>query len=127
MRNVEDVIYTEDWHVGMIRQPIHSLLTPGVRRPIEWLPFRRPNRYLADPFEIEVGRTRKPLKEEADSSTPHGIIVEAELTDGHAWSPPRPVFDTERHMAYPYLFENRGEVCCPPDQHLSSLVLYTFD
>ena len=123
------VIYAEEhWHVGMIRQPIHSLLNPGVRHRIEWLPFRRANRYMADPFAIRVGPTTKLLMEEYDYSSRRGIIVESELTDGGGWSPPRPVLRAERHMAYPYLFEHRGEIWCTPEnQDIRGVALYTWD
>ena len=128
-QQLASVIYAEEhWHVGMIRQPIHSLLNPGVRHRIEWLPFRRANRYMADPFAIRVGPTTKLLMEEYDYSSRRGIIVESELTDGGGWSPPRPVLRAERHMAYPYLFEHRGEIWCTPEnQDIRGVALYAWD
>ena len=53
---LESIFLLERWHVGIVRRPIESFLSEGSPPAIEWLPYRKPRGFLADPFLADDGR-----------------------------------------------------------------------
>jgi hypothetical protein len=129
-RQVEGVLFVEDWNVGVVQEPVHAFLKPDFRPRIQWLANGRPNTFRADPFVQSLGpEERKLLVEEFDYTSYRGVIVEMDLdASGAARSSPRLAIDDGVHMSYPYLIEYKGQVYCVPESwQKRNVSLYAFD
>jgi hypothetical protein len=129
-RQVEGILLTEDWGIGVVRAPLHAFLKPNFRPRIQWLARAKANTFRADPFPQGIGpNAKKLLWEEFDRLSDRGVIVEMDLDEsGTPTSPPRLAIDNGTHMSYPYLLEHKGEMYCIPETWQSrSVSLYGFD
>ena len=129
-RQLEGVLFVEDWNVGVVHEPVHAFLRPDFRPRIQWLANARAKRFHADPFVQSVGpEGKKLLFEEFDYAADRGVIVETDLDEtGAVKSPPRLAIDNGAHMSYPCLIEHKGKVYCVPESWQSRRVsLYAFD
>src|SRR4029077_4676900 len=101
------VLFSADWNIGIVRAPIHAFLDPSFRPRVQWLGYRRPGKYIADPFILKVGSDLRLRAEEFDGRSGRGSIVELNLDDSQLASPEfRSAIDEGVHMSYPYLFEH---------------------
>jgi hypothetical protein len=116
----ERLFVQQTWGIGIINDPISTLLD-SPHPSIQWLRgSSSPYRYLADPFGVEdpdhPGRLWL-LCEEYDSGTlKRGRIVFAGVQDGAiVETVPLPEIDAGVHAAYPYLIRHDGELFCIPE------------
>ena len=119
-RQLKELILREQWHVGIVREPIHTFVESGGRAKVKWLPNLPRTRFIADPFARKRGSEITILVEDFDQIRGKGCISEVHSTDdGRSFSSPTPVsggiFDDPIHKAYPYLFEHVGEIFCVPE------------
>jgi hypothetical protein len=104
----------ETWNIGLIQQPITTLLTPDARPQVYWLPRVR-GRSLADPFAVVRNEKVYVLCEELDFSAPKARIVYFELPKRGRRPEPKVAFEPSCHISYPYLFEYEGDIYCVPE------------
>jgi len=120
-RQFQDVFVSEQWHIGIVRSPIHTFLEPERRFAVEWLPALPRTRFFADPFAVWCGRELVILFEDFDQVRQKGGISAIRSADGgRTFSEPRPlcgeVFDDSSiHKSYPFLLEHGGEIYCIPE------------
>lgn len=111
------LFFREKWNIGIVHQPIWTFLEPNEEPPkIHWAPTPKKGKFLADPFGIEEQGKIAILCEDFDYRS-KGVLSMVELTDGTAFSHPKPVMERPFHMSYPYLLKYRGEVYCVPETH----------
>jgi hypothetical protein len=123
--HLESIFLLERWHVGIVRAPIHSFLAPGFQPAIDWLPQRKGDGFLADPFVVTAGERRTVLMEEWDDGAWRGRIVAAGLGED---GPARPALESPTHLAYPYVFEHEGRVFCTPENaRRRAVILYELE
>jgi hypothetical protein len=125
---LESVFLEERWHVGLVRAPIERFLEPSFTPVIEWLPYRRPRGFLADPFLARAGAETRLLMEDWDDRSFKGSIVEVGLEQGLGGQRPRRALEAPTHMAYPFAFEHDGSVFCTPETYQRrGVFLYALD
>lgn len=109
----------DQWAVGLIDQPIHTLLNAGAKSTTcpsaRWIPNKRRGTFIADPFGIHSGQTLTILAEELDDRDPRGRIVALDWPDAGEPGPVRTVIDRTFHLSYPYLLQLGGSIYCIPE------------
>jgi len=112
----EQIARADQWTVGVVDTPVTTYLTPSEKPPVHWAPRQKRDRYIADPFAIEVDGALTVLVEDFDQRTAHGHIAALSVSADGRWSPARPVsLDIVGHASYPFLFEHDGEAYCVPE------------
>ena len=120
-RHIRELFVTEQWHIGIVRSPIHSFLDPDREFIVEWLPPLPRTRFFADPFALQRGTELVILFEDFDQVKDKGAISAIRSLDGgRTFSDPIPlsgsVFDDPSvHKSYPFLLERDGQVFCIPE------------
>jgi hypothetical protein len=128
LNQLEAILYSENWNVGVVDTPIHAFLQPQHRPPIQWSSFDKENHFLADPFCVTDGQKRWLIGEEFNDFVNTGRIVQGAWLDGNHFGPLEPVMAEGVHMSYPYVFEYDGFVYCIPETWLLREVrLYRLD
>jgi hypothetical protein len=128
-RQVDGMLFTEDWNVGIVDAPVQAFLRPDFRPKIRWLADAKEYTFRADPFLQTTGPETKLLFEEFDHIANRGAIVGMDLhEDGATTSRPQPAIDDGVHMSYPFLLEHKGQVYCVPESsQRRSVFLYAWD
>jgi hypothetical protein len=128
-KQLESILFSEDWNVGIVWKPIHEFLKSDFCPHIQWLAYNRPGYFIADPFLLRMGSTLKLLVEEFDHHADCGTIVETEFNDDTRFVPSfRTALNERVHMSYPYLLEYNGRYYCVPEAwQKRSVCLYVFD
>src|SRR5208282_1570352 len=91
-RHLRELFVAEQWHIGIVRSPIHSFLDPQQKLPVEWLPTLPRTRFFADPFAIQRGAELVILFEDFDQIENKGSISAIRSFDGgHTFSYPIPL------------------------------------
>lgn len=117
--------YREQWCVGIIDRPIHSLIDAPHVTNVKWLFRDERHRYFADPFGIAQGDTVTILAEEYPATTNRGKISSFVVRDGAVVRDPTVVLELDGHLSYPYLFRHQGRLYCVPESNeLGETTLY---
>ncbi len=118
-KQFRDLFIRDQWHVGVIRAPISSLLEQNGRPAIQWLPPASRTRFFADSFALCRDGELTILFEDYDRLSGIGVISSVHTSDGaRKFSAPERVdwaSDDGGHKSYPYLFEDGGEIYCLPE------------
>ena len=120
-RHFRELFISEQWHIGIVRSPIHSFLDPQQKLTVEWLPALPRTRFFADPFAVRRGSELVILFEDFDQVKDKGAISAIRSVDGgRTFSDPIPlsggIFDDPSvHKSYPFLLERDGQVFCVPE------------
>lgn len=109
----------QQWTVGVVPRRLDEVfrsVSGSVRRISEvgWLPEKK-GRFLADPFAVSsTSNDIFILAEDFDWSTGLGQIAAVKWPWAHAasWTP---IIQSDRHLSYPYTFENEGTSFCVPE------------
>lgn len=118
-------LYREQWCVGIIDRPIHSLIGATRVTDVKWLFRDERHRYFADPFGIADGETITILAEEYPATTNRGKISSFVVRDGAVVCDPTVVLELDGHLSYPYLFRHQGKLYCVPESNeLGETTLY---
>jgi hypothetical protein len=120
---LRQLVWQEEWQVGIVDQPIAELFRSQELRDLRWLTNPSHRHYLADPFGLAGSDTI--LVEDFDYLTRRGFIAAVDVDGAVSHTVARPVLRTEGHMSYPYLFEWQDDVFCVPetgDQRRSTLL-----
>ncbi len=121
---IDATAHHDEWHVGVIDNPVEAVLSAGDLAPIHWLTYR-PGHFAADPFGIEVGQDLHILYEDFDQRHGIGAIHHVTLDSAGAVSEPEPVLALDVHLSYPFLIQYEGTVFMLPEASGSGqLVLY---
>jgi hypothetical protein len=112
-----DKLRVDEYHIGLIRQPIHSLLTCQTTPQIEWLPQPPSIRFLADPFGIQRDDNLFIFFELLQYGKRDGEIAFSRINSHRQMSEPETVLRLPFHLSYPYLFEFDGEIYCIPETY----------
>lgn len=115
----------EQWCVGYINQPIHTLLGSTTVKDVRWLLNREVDRYFADPFGISDGNEITILAEEYPKASRRGRISSFTVRDDVVTRGPEVVLSLGGHLSYPFLFQYEGETYCIPEcSELGEVALY---
>ncbi len=105
----------EEWNIGIIREPISTLLKTEVSPTIQWLPKPERNHFLADPFGISRGHKIYILCENFDYVSSKAVISSIELTESGSIVKQEVAISEPFHLSYPFLFEYKDEFYCVPE------------
>jgi hypothetical protein len=130
-------LYTEHWRVGVIDQPLHSLLKPGPLPVIHWITPREHAGYWADPFGVP-GDDHRLYCERFDERTGLGTLEMLELRDGGVQSlgsvqardaqGASGAIGRGLHASFPNVFQLDGETWALPETGAArECVLYRVD
>jgi hypothetical protein len=115
---VRSLLQYDHWNIGIVRQPIHDFLDPKHRTPtVEWLPPRRRNEFIADPFGVVHDDKVTVFCEFLDYRHGVGRIAALRPSEPTNLVPvaigPVPAV----HLSYPMVFEHDGRLFCIPETH----------
>jgi hypothetical protein len=114
-----DLFVTDDWHVGIVNEPIHKFIDPNFKPEINWLPRGEKGTYIADPFGYKKGDVETLFVEKFDFASHKGTIVAYTSIDGGAFENEQLIFDFPYHLSYPHLIADNNEIYCLPECHQS--------
>lgn len=101
----------ERWQVGVVDQPIDSLLQHRVVPQPRWLPNPSRRCFLADPFGVEDSNVV--LVEQYDYLTHRGRIAGVDVSTARPTA--TEALSTSGHLSYPFLFTHDGTTYCIPE------------
>jgi hypothetical protein len=81
----------ETWKIGIVHEPVSSVIVNGIKKAPKWLSAPEPFQYYADPFTNEGISV---LCEAYDYKTGKGVIVNAQTH--------KTVLELEHHLSYPF-------------------------
>lgn len=108
---VDAVVWSPQWNVGVVDAPIEKFLEPDFHPVVRWLPAEGRATFRADPFG-RMGSTLTMLVETFDYATGVGAI--SALDEHGTTLEEGPVLRLDGHASYPYLVASGGEVYCIP-------------
>jgi hypothetical protein len=115
---LRDLFVHEQWNIGLIRAPIHAVLSGIQRLHIEWFDAPRRHEFVADPFGVMRDGKLTVLCEYLDQRNPRGVIVASDERGSVASRTPVQIGpDVPVHLSYPYLLEVDGKLLCVPETH----------
>jgi hypothetical protein len=109
------VFRSDQWTVGVIDRPIHTLLSGGECPPARLAPTHRRGTFIADPFGVRRNGTTTVLAEELDDRDDKGRIVALSWPDGKPPTRLGVVLDRPHHLSYPSILELGGQIYCIPE------------
>ena len=104
--------YDNCWNIGIIHEPISSLLRPRPNLKIEWFHPVEHGKFLADPFPIKHANNLYIMCEQFDRRAHKGRIVFFELKEHMATARPEVAIELPFHLSYPYVFTHDGDRYC---------------
>jgi hypothetical protein len=114
---LKDLFQHEQWNVGVIKQPIATLLEGGRTPRIEWLPKLKRTEFLADCFGVMRDGQPLLLCEYLDQNDGRGVIVSTETGAKSKLVPVDIGPVPSVHLSYPFLLEVDGKILCIPETH----------
>lgn len=125
-RLIQALFFHDHWNIGIINQPIHSILSGDIKNKITWLPDISSNQFSADPFGISVADKDYIFYEHFDYKKFQGQINCLEVSGKKLVKKYENVFpQISGHTSYPYVFECLREIYCIPEtQENNKIELY---
>ena len=106
----------EDWNVGILHQPIHTLLDDEASLNVRWLPAPAPNNFRADPFGYILGDGQvNMLYEKFDHDRGIGDISRLRPKGDNVLKRSRTMLSTGKHLSYPYVLQRPEAVYVVPE------------
>ena len=119
---IRNLLLIDHWNIGIIEQPIGSLVDENRQLKPRWLFKTNRHHFLADPFVIEHNGKTAILAEEYDYKIEKGRIVFANWPSNADPTPPELAFDLTEHLSYPYLIKHEGDILCIPETYQARAV-----
>jgi hypothetical protein len=106
------------WNIGILREPIESVLANGVftDEHIEWFPLDGRKDFLSDPFPVVRDGVVTILCERFPYDVGRGVIASVVYADGRFRGAEAAISRAE-HMSYPCVIEWGGDIYCVPETH----------
>ena len=115
VRSAKKFFRHDQWNVGIIHQPIWTLLSDRAYR-VEWLPGPPDAEFIADPFGIMNQGHLTIVCEHLKYTTGKGTIAAAKM-GATAYQPMSLGPIPPVHMSYPFLIQQEGQLFCIPETH----------
>lgn len=105
----------EQWNIGILNQPIATLLEDKPNLNARWLPEPGKGQFRADPFGYERDGELNVLYEKYDYRTGLGEISRLRPKADNVLKRSRTMLATEAHLSYPYTVAHGDTVYCIPE------------
>ena len=113
----------EEWNIGVLHQPIASLLGENPSLNVRWLPAPGKGTYRADPFGYMAADGQlNVLYEKFDYRTGTGAIYRLRPRRDSVLKRSRKMLVTDLHLSYPYVVLHDNVVHCVPESSASGRV-----
>jgi hypothetical protein len=113
-----DLFVHEQWNIGLIRAPIHTVLSGQHAPRIEWFEAPQRHEFVADPFGVVRDGKLVVFFEYLDQRNPRGVIVASDERGSEASRTAVQIGpDSPVHLSYPYLLEVGDKLFCVPETH----------
>ncbi|MFT3885300.1 MAG: hypothetical protein QM724_07680 [Flavobacteriales bacterium] len=106
----------EEWNLGILHQPIHTLLQERPNLNVRWLPAPGKGQYRADPFGYTREEQLVLFYEKYDYAHGRGIISRLRPRPDNILKRSRTMLDEGDHLSYPFVVEREGSVYVIPEQ-----------
>lgn len=116
-RQIIGILLTETWTIGVVKAPITAFADLDFLPKPCWLPSRRADQFLADPFLARIENGFLMMAESYDFRTGRGSIVQEFSADGNFTGKTQLALREDCHMSYPFLLNHGGELYCIPETH----------
>jgi hypothetical protein len=113
----------EEWNIGVLYQPVSSLLEENVSTNVRWLPTPAPDNFRADPFGyVAPDGTLNVLYEKYDHKTARGEISRVRPRKDNVLKRSRTMLSSEDHLSYPYVVQRPDGIYVIPENAGSGVV-----
>lgn len=112
----------EQWNIGILNQPIASLLDERPNLNTRWLPEPGKGQFRADPFGYMFDGELNVLYEKFDYRTGVGEISRLRPKSDNVLKRSRTMLDTGTHLSYPFIVQRGDAVYCVPESAASGKV-----
>ncbi len=110
-----DLTAHEEWNIGVLNSPIHTLLGDLPPMNVRWLPPPANGSFRADPFGYRDAEGRlNVLYEKFDHSTGRGVIARLRPKQDNVIKRSRTMLQSEGRLSYPYVVVRNDEVFVLP-------------
>lgn len=106
----------EEWNIGVLRQPIASLLEEKPSLNVRWLPAPGTGQYRSCPFGYFRNAQLNVLHEKFHRSTGMGAIARLRPKRDNNLKRSRTLLEGTGHLTYPYIVEQDGAMYVLPEQ-----------
>lgn len=112
---------SEEWNIGIIDKPIHSVLMGDIER--NWLPNPSKGTFVADPFGKTVKGKTYVFVEDLDHNVGRGHISAIEINNLDTKNYSKKIaIKLSDHMSYPYVIDYNNETYLIPETYESRKV-----
>lgn len=116
----KEYFWREHWDIAVFRGSVDDFIEGRVKQEnLNWLFSDFKDSFCADPFLLEVGNKAYLFFEEFEYKKQKGRIMVSELLESENGkldvSSPEVVFDSEKHLSYPFVFMYNGEAYMIPE------------
>ncbi len=109
--------YHEDWNVGILYEPISTLVDTDPGQNVRWLPPPSANNFRADPFGyIDKDGQLNVLYEKYDHGIQQGEIARIRPKKDNVLKRSRTMLQLSTHLSYPYVVQQGDAVYVVPEQ-----------
>lgn len=109
--------FHEDWNVGILYEPIASLVDADPGQNVRWLPPPSANNFRADPFGyIDKDGQLNVLYEKFDHGIQRGEIARIRPKKDNVLKRSRTMLQLNTHLSYPYVVQQGDTVYVVPEQ-----------
>lgn len=105
----------EEWNIGVLPRPIHTLLEERPSLNVRWLPAPAAGQFRADPFGYMADDQLNVLYEKYDHGTHLGEISRLRPKRDNVLKRSRTMLAGDGHLSYPYIVERDGQVFVVPE------------
>ncbi|TND08115.1 MAG: Uncharacterized protein FD123_2669 [Bacteroidetes bacterium] len=117
-----ELFRAEYWNVGIVRQPLESIISRVPPAEVEWLSDDEKSKYKADPFGFIREGKEIILYEKYDYKTGKGHIAQ------YAGGTETVALETATHLSFPFVLQQNGETTVIPEAHESgAATAYTWN
>ncbi len=112
----------EQWGVGVIDQPIESLLNESLCPPAHWIDNPDRERFIADPSGVVEADGYGVFVEDLEQREYKGKVTYYKYQPEQGFTGPVDVLEESVHLSYPYLIEHEGIHYCVPEMSAANEV-----
>ncbi|MDI2091011.1 glucosamine inositolphosphorylceramide transferase family protein [Commensalibacter oyaizuii] len=113
------IFETDIWRLGIIKAPIHEVISKQEVQHVYWLDEEPKLKFLADPFGLYKNNKLYIFAEAYDYRNRHGYIELLVFNHLLQLLDRRPVLQEPWHLSYPMIIEDRGEIYMLPEAYKS--------
>lgn len=126
--HLKSLFATEFWRIGILKRPIHTLISDPQIKEVHWMPASKGSSYNADPFGFYDGKEYYLLHETFDYKGKQAWIGLSVLDEDLRIRRKEVLIRSGKHLSYPFILEHEGNIYMLPENNFENQThLYQWD